>query len=201
MFFYVGKRGLIEERTIFVIREDVDKDFMLQDKYTHFETLFKDNYSKLYFYVLNLINDAEQAEDIVEDVFAQVWKKFDTIAKEDRSLLSLLYDLARNSSMDYLRHCDVKGENADSAFRNNEVLTVMTEEDETERQERMKTVMHSIQTLPPHARKVFKACLLDGKGYKEVSDELGVSVNTVETYVIRSLSFIRKAVNSESESK
>lgn len=63
---------------------------MPQDKYTYFETLFRDNYSRLYFYVLNLINDTEHAENIVDNVFAQVWEKLDSVVKEDCSLLPLL---------------------------------------------------------------------------------------------------------------
>ena len=170
---------------------------MPQDKYSYFETLFRENYSRLYVYVLNLINDADHAEDIVEDVFAQVWEKFDSMVKEDRPLSPLLYALARNSSIDYLRHCEVKNKYAGSVQLDVEILTGMPEEDEAEHQDRVDAVMRSIQALPPQARKVFRMCFLDGKKYKEVGDELGISVNTVKTYIIRSLSFIRNAVNSE----
>ncbi len=172
---------------------------MPQDKYTYFETLFRDNYSRLYFYVLNLINDTEHAENIVDNVFAQVWEKLDSVVKEDCSLLPLLYALARNGSVDYLRHCEAERGSGDSALAGDGILAGIPDDDVAEHWERVKTVKHSVQALPPQIQKAFKACFLDGKKYREAGDELGVSVDTVKSYIIRSLSFIRKAVNPSSE--
>lgn len=45
-----------------------------EKKYKDFETLFRTNYSRLYFYAFNLVNDQECAEDIVADTFSYLWK-------------------------------------------------------------------------------------------------------------------------------
>ena len=78
-----------------------------EKKYKDFEALFRANYSRLYFYALNLVNNQECADDIVEDTFSYLWENYDTVVG-DVSPLPLLYSLVRNSCIDYLRHCDLK---------------------------------------------------------------------------------------------
>ena len=51
--------------------------------------------------------------------------------------------------------------------------------------------MSAINQLPPQTRKVFEACFLHGKKYKEVAEEMDITINTVKTHISRALSFIR----------
>lgn len=159
---------------------------MVADNADFFEQLFRDNYKKLYFFVLNIVDDEAQAEDITEDVFAQVWEQFGTVTAGDRPLVPLLYTLARNRSLDYLRHQGVESRYADAVLHD-----IYDEEDLAEHHERIERVMQSVQRLPEQTRRVFKACFLEGRKYRDVADEFGISVNTVKTYVTRALAFIR----------
>ena len=58
--------------------------------------------------------------------------------------------------------------------------------------ELLQRVYDVIDELPEQARQVFKRCVLDGKKYKEVAEEMGVSVNTINTQMTRSYKYIRK---------
>lgn len=167
----------------------------MQDKYAYYEKVFRENYSKLYFYILNIINDAEHAEDIAEDVFTQVWERFDTLVSEDKPIAPLLYALARNNCIDYLRHLDVQNRYEESVLSEN----IGFDEDDDTHLERIAAIMRCIDRLPPQTRKVFEACYIDGKKYKEVSEEMDISVNTIKTYVIRALAFIRNEVGRGQE--
>lgn len=165
-----------------------------EPKYRAFEELFRVNYTRLYFYALNLINDRECAEDIVEDTFSYLWENYDTVVKEV-SPLPLLYSLVRNSCIDFLRHCDVKSRYEASIFQMTGYKEDEDDEDEYH-QERITQVMSAIQQLPPQTRKVFEACFLQSKKYKEVGEEMGISINTVKTHISRALTFIRNKTGS-----
>lgn len=166
------------------------------DRYAAFERLFHDNYPKLYFYVLNIIggdrDNAEVAEDIVEDVFASLWKHGFPLPPLQSSYL---YTMARNKSLDHLRHINVRSKYVEAmeAMGAMEATGQETTGDEwaAEHQERIDRVMGLVAQLPSQTQRVFKACLIDGRKYKDVAEELGISVNTVKTYISRGLAFIR----------
>lgn len=159
-----------------------------EKKYKNFETLFRTNYSRLYFYAFNLVNDQECAEDIVADTFSYLWENYDTVVG-DISPLPLLYSLIRNSCIDHLRHRDVQSRYASNISQNPEYW--MESNDDEEHQERISRIMAAINQLPPQTRKVFEACFLHGKKYKETAEEMDITVNTVKTLISRALSFIR----------
>ncbi len=163
-----------------------------EDKYTCFESLFKMHYARLYYYACNIINDTISAEDIVEDVFSSLWEKYDSIQSE-ASVLPLLYSSTRSRCIDFLRHQEVKGRFQES-FSQYFVDHFDTVEDSVVHKERIEVVMSAINALSPQARKTFEACFLKGKRYKEVGEELDISVNTVKTHISRALLFIRKRV-------
>jgi RNA polymerase sigma-70 factor (family 1) len=159
-------------------------------RYTQFETLFRRYHTRLYYFACSIINDTTSAEDIVEDVFSNLWENYDDL--EDKSpILPFLYSSTRNRCIDYLRHCDVK-----DRFREVYIERLNDENDMEDESlmhhERIEHIMGAIQTLSPQARKVFEACFLYGKKYKEVGEEMNISVNTVKTYVARALLYIRK---------
>lgn len=164
---------------------------MVEDRYSYFESVFRDFYPKLYFYALNLINDPSQAEDIVEDVFTQVWEGFDFLISDQKPVSPLLYTLTRNRCLDHLRHRDVRNRYEDSLIHE----LYLQDDDPADHQERIDRIMGCIRQLPPQTQRVFRACFLEEKRYKEVAEEMNISVNTVKTFVSRALSYIRNEAN------
>lgn len=167
------------------------------DKRRAFGRLFRDNYPKLYFYVLNIIGDQHTAEDIAEDVFAQLWKQFGTgdTSPDDRHLLSFLYTLARNKSLDHLRRVSVRNK-YEEAMRHE----TFDDDGAAAHQERIETVMRLVGELPTQTQRVFRACLIEGHTYKEAAQQYGISVNTVKTYITRGLAYIREEMKNKNDS-
>lgn len=48
-----------------------------------FEELFKKNYSKLYYVALDWVEDEESAKDLVNDLFAELWKQYERLKDEN----------------------------------------------------------------------------------------------------------------------
>lgn len=52
---------------------------MRENKSIVFDSIFRRTYSKLYFYALSLLTDESDADDVVEEVFVELWKRRDEI--------------------------------------------------------------------------------------------------------------------------
>lgn len=160
----------------------------MQLKYINeFEKLFKNNYSPLYFYVLNIIKDKEDAKDIVSNIFEYVWNN-NEILKTPESIPSLLYTVAKTRCIDYIRH-----QNAINRHYEYILFENGTERDQndTEREEQLDKIITTIENLPNQTKLVVRKCFLEGKKYKEVAEEMGISVNTVKTHVMKAFRILR----------
>ena len=51
-----------------------------------FESLYRENYSRMYFFSLTIVGEEESARDIVSDVFSKVWDNYDLL--DHRNILS-----------------------------------------------------------------------------------------------------------------
>lgn len=161
------------------------------DKHT-FEKLFKDNYESLYYHALSFLNDREASKDIVNDVFEHIWTKY---SKFDfsYSIKPLLYKMVQSNCIDYIRHKEVKKKYHDFKVSRNELF----EEDYEEYEKLIENLRKAVENLPGQSRIVFKKCFLDGKKYREVGEELGISVNTVKTHITKSLRRLRGEFKDE----
>jgi RNA polymerase sigma-70 factor (ECF subfamily) len=73
-----------------------------QDKSELFLHLFHTCYEKLHRYAYTLLRDSEEANDIVQTVFARLWKKRETVVFED-DIKGYLYRSVHNLSMNVIR--------------------------------------------------------------------------------------------------
>ena len=145
----------------------------------------------MYFYAYQFVQEKASAEDIVDEVFEHLWNNFSTLM-QDRSPVPLLYSLVRNRCIDQLRHKEVH-----SKYEAYVQSTTVEEEDATDEEQIMEDygrVMALIADLPPRTRSVFEACYVQGRKYREVGEEMGITTNTVKTLISRALAFVRNGV-------
>ena len=75
---------------------------MKEQSKEQFERIYAENYTRLYYFALNIIGDREASKDILNDVFAAVWKGFERLDKT--KINTYLLSSVRNRAVDYLRH-------------------------------------------------------------------------------------------------
>ena len=63
-----------------------------------FEELYTGNYSRLYYYAYQFLNDAEVSRDVVNDAFEYVWKNYENFRK--MNVVAILFQSVRNKSID-----------------------------------------------------------------------------------------------------
>jgi len=155
-----------------------------------FELLFRKYYVRLCGFANKFLNDPDQAEEIVQEVFTKIWKGRADIDPED-SLKAYLFKIAQNLSLNKLRRKKVESGYAEiyklvyieqqefSAFES--ILARELEEH----------IAHSIEKLPAECRKVFKLSRIEGLKYREIADTLHISVKTVEAQMSKALRLLR----------
>ena len=66
-----------------------------------FEKLFCENYSRLYYFAYDFVEDIETSKDIVSEVFASIWKEKGRMDKD--KILGYLYVSVRNQCFNHLK--------------------------------------------------------------------------------------------------
>ena len=155
-----------------------------------FEMLFKLHYQNLCAYAYLFLKDADTSEDTVQEVFYKLWNKKDDI-HIDTSLKSYLFRAVRNGCMNVIEHMKVRDgykEHAGDSIRTEQVTAV----DHAIVNELEQKISETINKLPPERKKVFVMSRYEGLKYREIADELGISVKTVENQMYQALGFMRE---------
>lgn len=153
-----------------------------------FELVFNTFYGLLKSYALRFIEDTEDAEEVVQDVFVKFWERCESIAP-DSSVKSYLYRSVHNTCLNHLKHQKVK-----DAYRQH-VITFMEEaaNELVEEQEGLRErILDEINNLPPRCSEIFKLSRFDGLKYQEIAEHLEISVKTVEVQMGKALKVLRE---------
>jgi RNA polymerase sigma-70 factor (ECF subfamily) len=144
-----------------------------------FKELYEKKFFKLLQFALAFVKSQVIAEEIVNDIFLNLWhkrSKLDTIDNID----VYLYVSVKNASLNFLRRPAMKYISIDEIEI--EYLFITTDPAEVLiTSELRKIIERAINSLPPRCRLVFKLIKEDKLSYKEVAAILNVSVKTVDT--------------------
>ncbi len=154
-----------------------------------FRTLFDTYWREVYAYSLSILNSGTLADEIVQDVFLQLWLKRETI-DASRSIKPFLITITKNKTLDFLKKAANDRKLREEVFYSREMVhnpiyRKLREEDlETIKQE-------AIALLPPRRKLIFEMSRNEGKSYEEIGQELGIATNTVKSQMGKALETIR----------
>ncbi|MGY0408453.1 MAG: RNA polymerase sigma factor [Polaribacter sp.] len=155
-----------------------------------FEELFNTFYEQLYAFSFKYVQDTYAAEEIVENTMLMLWEKrksLDTI----KNFKAYLYASVRNASFHYLKNkkkvvpINIDVHDTMEYFNQNII------EEETH-----KLLIDSLNSLPKKCKKVFELCCIEGLTYKEVAEELQISVNTVKSQRSRAIELCKEKLKN-----
>lgn len=152
---------------------------MQEGNWSAFSSFFESYSERLYLYALGFVGNRAEAEDIVQDTFIYLWVNRAKITHSG-SLYAYLSRSVKNSCIDRKLHAEVE-----QRYRREMMVSGGEESSEDaeyfeELYRRLQVVMDS---LPPKCKEIFILGCVEGLSYKEVAEQLGVSVNTVKTQV------------------
>ncbi len=141
-----------------------------------FKDLFNTLYPRLISYSLKYVTDKFAAEEIVEESFVALWEKREALV-HIKDIKPYLYVIVRNASLKYLE----KSNKVLQLNKKHHDSAVMIDYDIIEEEVHAVILSQALDTLPAKCRKVFELSCLDGVKYKDIAEELDISVNTVKS--------------------
>ncbi|MGB1241693.1 MAG: RNA polymerase sigma-70 factor [Chitinophagales bacterium] len=156
-----------------------------------YQQAFDSYYQPLCNFAYQYVKDWDEAEDVVQAVFINLWKKRNQLEIRTK-LSSYLFTATKNNALMTLRRQQYKSnyvehiqQNAVGSYQDNNI------DEEAEQLLLKEKILTAIQTLPPKCQQIFKLSKLSGLTYKEIADDMSISVKTVENQMSKALKILR----------
>jgi RNA polymerase sigma factor (sigma-70 family) len=161
-----------DERLIALIR---------RGQHSAFETLFSRYQSRLLSFCRHMLGSKEDAEDVLQEVFAAA---FNAILADEREInvRPWLYRIARNRSLNHLRKASAIGvDSMDVHFAEGGVSTA----EKVMRRESFRQLIGDVQELPETQRTALLLREIDALSYEQISDAMETTVPAVKSLLVR----------------
>ena len=157
--------------------------------------IYSKEFSKLLNFIKSRINPIEDAEDILQDVFLKALVNINSLQSVD-NLIAWLYRVAKNRIIDTYRKKSRNNIPLSEIDRENFITKILINpKKDIENDEMIRLVIEAIDQLPEDQKYIFIEHEIEGRSYKEISEDIGVSINTLlsrKRYAVRAL---RKKLN------
>lgn len=143
--------------------------------------------------IYRLLLDEDSCQDIAQEVFVELWKKRAELDIHT-SLRAYLRRAAVNKAINYLKS------SRRIALEESDQLTGAADTSERDisrkkEQETLEEALHAaIETLPEKCRIVFSLSRFEQLSHREIADQLGISVKTIENQITKAMKLLREAL-------
>lgn len=154
-----------------------------------FDLLYRQTSAKLFGVVLRVLSDRAEAEEALQEVYVKIWTKADRFAVSELSPISWLVAVARNHAIDRLRQRRQPAVDIDQA------LEVADEAPDPEARavaggDRV-MLDACLDELDADRAAAVRGAYMTGESYAELAERFGVPLNTMRTWLRRSLLKLR----------
>lgn len=147
-------------------------------------------YHPLLRYAYRYVTDWDEAQDIVQTAFIQLWinaKKLDP----ERNVNAYLAGIVHNLCSDYLRHLNIIDSNQDKLTEALIFQNMFNDSDDVDTELKLRLEV-ALQRLPERSHDILIRHIVDGKKCSEIAEEYGVAESTVKTHLKRALKALRQ---------
>ncbi len=161
-----------------------------------FRKIMEHWYSRLYNFAVGYLNNEENAREVIQDVFLQLWEHRQKLA-ENTSLNAYLFTLTRNRCIDLIRRerlmLQFRTDKQEEYIRLTENFYALSDSvlDDIFALELQSEIDAVVSSLPEQCRKVFIMSRTKGMKNREISAVLNLSGKTVESHLTKALRTIR----------
>jgi RNA polymerase sigma-70 factor, ECF subfamily len=155
-------------------------------------TAFFDRYSKMVYSVaLRVLHDAGEAEDVMQEIFVQVWQNPQAYDSSRGSLGGWLVVVARNRAIDKLRR-----RRSTDPVESFALPSSMNLAQESERGFLLDKIQAAMNRLPAEQRTSVELAFFEGLSHSEIAEKTGEPLGTVKTRIRLALVAIRKGLSA-----
>ncbi len=163
-----------------------------------FEEIFRTWYSPLVRMVDGVVRSQAVAEELVQDVLLELWRRRDRLDPSLRageggggSVAAYLFQSARNRALNHVRHGRVVDRSVPLLVVGDRPRAAPAD-DAIAIDELAAAIHAAVASLPPRCREVFELSRRDGLRYAEIAERLGVTIKAVEAQMGRALRTMRE---------
>lgn len=154
-----------------------------------FKSFYITWYSRVKFFACEYVLSDEDAENITQDVFVDLYQK--KILEDDRiNLVAYLFTSVKNKCIDHLRRRLLEQEAKENLQKEFDLSLRMKYDSldafdvEWKSEQQIGTLIeNALNTLPERCREIFVKSKIEGKKQREIAEELGISIKTVENQI------------------
>jgi RNA polymerase sigma-70 factor (ECF subfamily) len=171
---------------------------------TAFAMLYNKYHHKIYNIVIRIVKNDDDAREIVQDTFLQLWRKAKLFDSTKGMVVGWLITIAHNMALNYLRSTRNKvitiKEGFDleqlSELSNENTIEFKTSLDLSIETDTHNRVQDLLQKIPAVQREVIISAYYDGNSHREISATLGIPLGTVKTRMRLGVLKLRQLMNS-----
>jgi RNA polymerase sigma-70 factor (family 1) len=161
-----------------------------------FDALYRKYSKRLYKFSQSILKSKDEAENIIQDVFLNLWINRDKVEK-DSSVKYYIFKIAYNSAISIIRK-KIKESQYIEYVKKLQDLKEEPVDLQIEYNELNKKLNEIINKLPGRQKEVYLLHKVEGLKYVEISKRLNISVNTIENHMSRALKTIREKLRNYS---
>lgn len=192
----MSKQGLDRGHAVRMNSRDDIEDMILRiglgDR-AAFSSLYDATSAKLFGVCLRVLNNRAEAEDTLQDVFVKVWHKASLYSVNGYSPMTWLITLARNTSIDKLRSRKAGDVDIDEVHDLSDASPT-PEAEAIKASERLR-LQGCLDELEADRSDAVRRAYLQGDSYKDLAERHGVPLNTMRTWLRRSLLKLRDCLS------
>ena len=136
-----------------------------------FDRMFNEWYAQFVYFAYYFVNDVEVCRDIVSDAFEYLWRNYDYLRKQ-------------NIHEEYVEFTS-------------QLINKIKESDSQQPDSRILCIRKAMKKLTPYNYYILEACYIHNKKYKEVAEELNVSVAAIHKNIVKALRILREELGQK----
>lgn len=163
--------------------------FLSQRDHAAFTEIYKRYWQPMFIYALKRLRNEDEAADVIQDLFTQVWNRADQVQIET-ALKSYLFTSVRNQTLNILardKRVEAYVEKLAIAFEEG----LNSTDQEVSFREFSMLLEREVQNLPPRMKAVYIKNKEQGKSHKTISEELGITEDSSKTTLNRALTELK----------
>ncbi len=164
---------------------------------SEFEQIFRENYPRLLFHVNRIVSQSDDAEDIVGDVFFEIWNRRHELNIDRDGLKAYLYRSVSNRALNSLRRRGTAETSISLLTKLNEIrldhlISNYDPDTDVRRMEIRQAIEQAIESLPEKCRQAFTLSYIQDLKNQDIADIMNVSPRTIDAHIYRALRVLRE---------
>lgn len=154
--------------------------------------IFDRYWSALYLHAKKMLQDEDEAMDVVQDIFTMLWNR-STELELTTSIKSYLYTSVRNQVLKVLGRSKLKDKFISHMSESMTELVLLTDE-QISYNELERLIEREVASLPPQMQRIYIKSHIEGRSHREIAEELNLSETTIKITVYRAVSVLRDKI-------